>query len=221
LPVAEVGAALAVAFAPSRDPAMDARLIRAAGRGDLNAVRRAHLRGASVRARDDRRRTALVAAAYGNHLDVARFLISAGADVNAKDATVQSAYLISTAEVGDDPRLLSLTIANGARINDKDSFNGTGLIRAADRGYPRIVRRLLREDIDIDHVNRLGWTALHEAIILGDGSRRYERVVLLLVDAGADVDLRSQTDGITPLQHARSRGYEGMADILRAAGARE
>ncbi|MFN8182911.1 MAG: ankyrin repeat domain-containing protein [Candidatus Nanopelagicales bacterium] len=192
---------------------MDDRLIAAAGRGDLAAVRRAHVRGASVDARDRRGRTALIAAAYGNHVAVARFLIAAGADVNAKDETVQSAYLISTAEVGDDPRLLDLTIANGARINDKDSFNGTALIRAADRGYPRIVRRLLREDIDIDHVNRLGWTALHEAIILGDGSRRYVEVVRLLIRAGADVSLRD--DGLTALEHAQARGYEEMVRILR------
>ena len=218
-PIDGVGAVAAALFVPPRDPAMDAPMIRAAARGDLSAVRRAHVRGASVRARDDRRRTALIAAAYGNHVDVARFLIAAGADVNAKDVTVQSAYLISTAEVGDDPRLLSLTINNGARINDKDSFNGTALIRAADRGYPRIVRRLLREDIDIDHVNRLGWTALHEAIILGDGSAPYVRVVRLLVDAGADVNLPSQRDGIRPLQHAQSRGYDDIADVLRQAGA--
>ena len=216
----DLGGASGVALTPVHDPQMDAVMIRAAERGNLAAVRRAHLRGASVRARDEDRRTALAAAAYGNHLDVARFLIRAGADVNAKDVTVQSPYLISTAEVGDDPRLLSLTIANGARINAKDSFNGTGLIRAANRGYPRVVRRLLAEDIDIDHVNRLGWTALHEAIILGDGSARYTRVVRLLVNAGADVNLRSQTDGVSPLQHAQSRGYEQMAAILQAAGAR-
>jgi ankyrin repeat protein len=195
---------------------MDDRLIEAAARGDLTAVRRAHVRGASVDARDRRGRTALVAAAYGNHLAVARFLIAAGADVNAKDETVQSAYLIATAEVGDDPRLLDLTIANGARINDKDSFNGTALIRAADRGYPRVVKRLLRQDIDIDHVNRLGWTALHEAIILGDGSPRYVEVVELLVDAGADVSLPSRDDGLSPLEHARSRGYDEMVEILRS-----
>ncbi len=170
-PVPAPGAGAVAAFVPARNAAMDARLIAAADRGDIDAVRRAHLRGASVRARDPQGRTALIAAAYGNHLRVARFLLEAGADPNAKDETVQSAYLISTAEVGDDPRLLNLTIANGAIINSKDSFNGTGLIRAADRGYPRVVARLLREDIDIDHVNRLGWTALHEAIILGDGSR--------------------------------------------------
>lgn len=214
------GAVAAAAFVPARNAAMDARLIAAADRGDLDAVRRAHLRGASVRAKDAQGRTALIAAAYGNHLRVARFLLTAGADPNVKDETVQSPYLISTAEVGDDPRLLNLTIANGAIINSKDSFNGTGLIRAADRGYPRVVARLLREDIDIDHVNRLGWTALHEAIILGDGSPRYQRVVRLLVDAGADVNLPSATDGITPLQHAESRGYTRMAQALRSAGAR-
>ncbi len=212
------GAVVGVQFTPERKPAMDARLIRAAGRGDLDAVREAHVRGASVDARDSRERTALVAAAYGNHLAVARFLIEAGADVNAKDDTVQSAYLISSAEVGDDPRLLNLTIANGARINSKDSFNGTALIRAADRGYPRVVRRLLKEDIDIDHVNRLGWTALHEAIILGDGSARYVEVVDLLVAAGADVSLRSRDDGLSPLEHAQNRGYDEMVEILSTAG---
>ncbi|MCU0278584.1 MAG: ankyrin repeat domain-containing protein [Candidatus Nanopelagicales bacterium] len=217
-PVPVLGASASAALVPARNPAMDARLIKAAERGDLAAVTRAHLRGASVRARDAGGRTALVAASYGNHLAVARFLIRAGADVNAKDDTVQSAYLISTAEVGDDPRLLDLTIANGARINSKDSFNGTGLIRAADRGYPRIVRQLLRERIEIDHVNRLGWTALHEAIILGDGSAPYVKVVRLLVDAGADVNLPSAGDGVRPLQHAESRGYTEIARILRSAG---
>ena len=49
---------------------------------------------ASVSARDDTRRTALVAAAYGNHLAVAKQLLAAGADPNVKDETVQSAYLI-------------------------------------------------------------------------------------------------------------------------------
>ena len=44
----------------------------------------------------------LIAAAYANDVDAARELIEAGADVNAKDASVQSAYLIATSEVGDD-----------------------------------------------------------------------------------------------------------------------
>jgi ankyrin repeat protein len=180
-------------------------------------VRRELAAGASVTATDDTGATALVRAAYGNHRAVAQELIAAGADVNHQDDTQQSAFLIATSEVGDDPRLLELTLSNGARIQSKDSFNGTGLIRAADRGFPRIVARLLATGIEIDHVNRLGWTALHEAIVLGDGSPRYVRTVRLLVDAGADVMLPTQRDQVRPLTHAQRRGFDRIAAILEPA----
>ena len=160
----------------------------------------------------------LIAAAYANDVEEAARLIEAGADVNAKDDTVQSAYLIATSEVGDDPRLLELTLANGADVRSLDSYNGTGLIRAADRGYTRIVARLLETDVDIDHVNRLGWTALLEAIILGSGDAQHVEVVRQLVEAGADVNL-ADGQGVTPLAHAEDAGYEEMVTILRAAGA--
>ena len=160
----------------------------------------------------------LIEAAYGNDVDVARALVDAGADVNAKDHTEQSAYLIATSEVGADPRLLELMLANGADVAALDSFDGTGLIRAAERGYVEIVRRLLETGIEIDHVNRLGWTALLEAIILGEGGPEHTEVVRLLVDAGADVDL-ADANGVTPLEHARSQGFDEIAAILEQAGA--
>jgi uncharacterized protein len=200
-----------------RDPLLDLPLIDASASGDVDQVRTLLRRGASVRATDVRGRTPLVAAAYGNHVAVAQVLVSAGADPNEKDGTVQSAYLISTSEVGDAPALLDLLLDAGADVTSRDSFNGTGLIRAAERGYPRIVRRLLATDIEVDHVNRLGWTALHEAIVLGDGGPSHVRVVELLVDAGADVNLPG--DGQSPLAQATSRGYTQIADVLREAGA--
>jgi len=202
-----------------RNRSLDQPLIRAAARGESRRVRSLLARGAGVRARDAGRRTALVAASYGNHVAVARLLVAAGADVNVQDQTQQSAFLIATSEVGDDPRLLDLTLANGANVRRLDSFNGTGLIRAAERGNVRIIRRLVRTDIPVDHVNRLGWTALHEAVILGNGGPRYVQVVRLLVDAGADVNRPSQRDGVRPLVHASDRGFDDVARVLRAAGA--
>jgi ankyrin repeat protein len=160
----------------------------------------------------------LIAAAYANDVETARQLIEAGADVNAKDDSVQSAYLIATSEVGDDPRLLELTLTNGADVTSLDSYEGTGLIRAADRGYAKIVARLLETDIDIDHVNRLGWTALLEAIILGGGDAAHTEVVRLLVEAGADVSI-ADSQGVSPLAHAEQRGFDEIAEVLRAAGA--
>jgi uncharacterized protein len=58
---------------------------------------------------------------------------------------------------------------------------------------------------------------LHEAIILGDGSDRYVDTVRVLVAAGADLRLRSQRDQITPIEHATSKGFREIANVLRPA----
>jgi ankyrin repeat protein len=144
-------------------------------------------------------------AAWANDLSAAQDLIAQGADVNAKDETQQSAYLVATSEGFLD--LLSLTLAHGADVASKDSFNGTGLIRAGERGHTGVVGRLIRAGVEVDHVNRLGWTALHEAIILGKGTPAYDDTVRVLVAGRADVRLPSRRDGVAPLDHARSKGY--------------
>jgi len=157
----------------------------------------------------------LIAAAWKNDLRRARTLIDQGADVNAKDNTVQSAYLISTSE--GYLELLNLTLRHGADNDSKDSFNGTGLIRAADRGHADIAGRLIQANIKINHINNLGWTALHEAIILGNGSRRYVDTVLVLIAGGADLRLPSQRDQISPLDHATAKGHNEIAKVLETA----
>jgi ankyrin repeat protein len=157
---------------------------------------------------------ALIEAAWRNDVPRARELIANGADVNAKDDTVQSAFLIATSE--GFLELLELTLDHGGDVASTDSFNGTGLIRAADRGHADVAGRLVQAGVEVDHVNNLGWTALHEAIILGDGSPRYVDTVRVLVAAGADVRLASRRDGVSPLDHAGSRGHDEIATLLRA-----
>ncbi len=195
-------------------------LLDAAAAADTAAVRQLLADGAAVDPVDAAGRTPLVVASYAADLELAGVLVEAGADVNRQDETRQSAYLIATSEIGPDDglALLRLTLANGADVGAKDSFNGTGLIRAAHRGYADIVDELIRNGIEIDHVNGLGWTALLEAIILGAGGPEHTRVVQLLLDAGADPGL-VDNDGVTPLAHARARGFDAIADALTAAGA--
>lgn len=156
---------------------------------------------------------ALIAAAWRNDVATARDLIARGADVNAKDHTQQSAYLIATSDGYTE--LLRLTLAHGADVHATDSYNGTGLIRAADRGHVEVIRELLRTPIRIDHVNRLGWTALLEAVILGDGGPAHTETVRLLVRAGANTDIVDPA-GLTALQHARNKGFREIVAILTA-----
>lgn len=191
----------------------DRRLLATAQTGDVAGVREALAAGGRVEATDDTGATALVLAAYGNHVDAAQVLVDAGADVNHQDSTQQSAFLIATSEVGGDPRLLDLTLAHGADVNAKDSYNGTGLIRAAHRGHWQVVDRLVAAGTDLDHVNRLSWTALLEAVILGDGGPDHQKVVRSLVDAGADRSVRDN-GGKTALDHAREDGQDDVVALL-------
>ena len=78
---------------------------------------------------------------------------------------------------------------------------------------------LLATAIDKDHVNNLGWTALLEAVLLGDGGAVHTEIVRLLVEAGANPNIADR-EGVTPLGHAKRRGFAGMVRILAAAGAR-
>ncbi len=166
--------------------------------------------GPQEQARLDRR---LLAAAWSNDVAGARRLIRQGADVNAKDDTEQSAYLVATSEGYLD--LLRLTLRNGARIDDKDSWNGTGLIRAAERGHGLVVGELLRAGIDRDHVNRIGYQAIHEAVWLGADTPAYATTVRALGAGGVRLTDRSTSAGLTPLEMARERGFDGLERILR------
>ena len=160
----------------------------------------------------------LIEAAWANDVPRARRLIERGADVNWRDDTVQSAFLIASSEGYLD--LLELTLRNGADVDVHDSFDGTGLIRAAERGHWDIVGRLLQTPMEVDHVNNLGWVALHEAIILGNGTRDYVDTVRALVAGGASLTIESREDGVRPLEHARSRSQQQVvATLERALGA--
>ncbi len=164
---------------------------------------------ASPQARLDSR---LREAVWANDVPAARRLIAEGGDVNAKDDTDQSAYLVTTSEGYLD--LLDLTLANGADVGSRDSYDGTGLIRAADRGHADVVGRLIGAGIDVDHVNRLGWTALREAVILGDGGPAHQRIVATLLATSADPALGDR-DGVTAREHAQSKGQGKIVKLLQ------
>jgi len=209
--IAVLGAALAAPAHAGADAA--SALLDAAGGGDLASVRRLVDAGAGLEARDGAGRTALLLATRANYVAIADLLISAGADVNAKDSQRDTPFLYAGAE-GRDAILLAILATGRAKLRDTNRYGGTALIPAAHHGHPETVRILLGTDIDVDHVNDLGWTALLEAVILGDGGPVYQEIVGLLVDAGARPI--PDRDGVTPLQPAERRGYSAIAARIRS-----
>ncbi|MFD3537612.1 ankyrin repeat domain-containing protein [Streptomyces sp. NPDC058664] len=199
--------------------ALDATLLAAAAHGDTDAVRAALAAGARVDARDRHRRTPLLRAAQRDHVAVARVLLAAGADPNARDDRCDSPWLV-TGVTGSVAMMRALLPA-GPDLGLTDRYGGTALIPAAERGHVAYVRAVLDETaIEVDHVNRLGWTALLEAVILGSGARPHQDVVALLLGAGADPEL-PDAYGCTALDHATRHGLTEIAALLTSGrGAR-
>ncbi|MEU5959145.1 ankyrin repeat domain-containing protein [Streptomyces sp. NPDC047525] len=193
----------------------DQRLLDAARAGNTAGVRAALDAGARVDARDTELRTPLLLAALGDHVEAARVLVAAGADVDAQDHRADSPWLATG--VTGSVAMLHVLLPAGPDLKLRNRFGGISVIPASERGHVAYVREVLRvTDIDVDHVNDLGWTALLEAVILGDGGRAHQEIVELLLAAGATPGLADR-DGVTPLAHAERRGFAEIAALLSGA----
>jgi uncharacterized protein len=190
----------------------------AAARNDATEIAHLVRGGGAVDARDANRRTPLHVAVFLHKADAARALLKAGADPDALDSKRYD--IVTIAAVADDVAMLRLALDGGAKATNITSpYDGTALIAAAHLGHDQVVRMLIAAGAPLDHVNNLGWTALIESIVLGDGGKRHVATLKALVGAGANVNLADRA-GATPLTLAKTRGYAGMVTILEAAGAR-
>jgi len=190
-------------------------LFRAADEGDVTMIWRLVAEGANVDARDPRGRTPAHVAAFASEDEALLALAEAGADMNALEG--QDYDVVTIAAVADDPELMSLAIELG---NDPglttSPYRGTALIAAAHLGHVEVVQRLITAGAPLDHVNNLHWTAVMEAVVLGDGGDNHQAVLDALLAAGSDRALADR-EGVTPLRHAEIRGFTELAERLRQA----
>lgn len=185
----------------------------AAHQDDLAAIRSLIKERADLNARDGNGRTPAHVAAFASNDAALEALAAGGADMNALDDQIYD--VLTIAAVANDPDMVELALRLGNRPDLVTSvYDGTALIAAAHLGHQEVVRRLIAGGAPLDHVNNLGWTALIEAVVLGDGGSDHVETVRALVEAGADRTIADR-DGVTPLQHAEARGYEKVAKILR------
>jgi len=193
------------------------KLFQAVEKGDLDVLQNALNQKVDINAQDSKKRTALMIATYNQDVEAAKLLIDAGADVNIQDDMLNTPFLYAGAEGYLD--IVKLTIQASADPTILNRYGGTALIPAAEHGHVEVIEELLNNTtIDVNHVNRLGWTALMEAIVLNNGNPTQQTVVQLLIDHGADVNI-PDNNNVTPLQHAKKQGFKEIEIILIVAGA--
>lgn len=139
----------------------NAQLLSYAGKGDIRYVKYIIVKlDADVNAKDpEHGLTALQIAAMKNYMDIAKYLIEKGADVNTRSETgftpLHTAAMFGSAQVG------KILLENGADINaaTADSL-ATPLICAAQNGHSEMVRLLLENGADVKPKNSGGEEAL-------------------------------------------------------------
>ena len=162
--------------------AIDDQLCNAAEKGDSAEVRRLAGEGASVDAKNEDGDPAVVLAAVGGHVDVVEDLLRLGCDPNARDEYGCTALMHAAEGVGGAPEYLYLKTVEVLLKHIGSQIGGV-----VHR------KRVMMDAVDDDGMTALMWAAL-------EGE---EKVVSLLLKAGAEVNLRATSgeyEGKTALE---------------------
>lgn len=200
--------------APAPTPTASDELNKAARAGNLKSVEALIADGALVNARNSLGGTALHDAAWSGEKEIAAYLISAGADVNAKHAEGSSTPL-HYAVLTNHPEVVEVLLDHGADVKALYRSTQTPLQLAAARGYGRIASLLIAHGADVNARDENGATPLSEAAWTGE-----TEMVKLLIAKGANASDVNPHNGMTALHAAASRGYRDVAVALIEAGAR-
>jgi ankyrin repeat protein len=155
----------------------------------------------------------LADASYNLDADVARLLLTAGADINAVGSQDMTP-LMAAAAFGRNPEVVHVLLQAGADLRAVDDSGRTALMWAANLNpNPQIVRALLAAGADVHARDGRGNTVLVIAVALNNAD-----VVKVLLEAGAQPDVAAQ-GGMTPLMRATSENCANVVKLLLNAGA--
>ena len=125
--------------------------------GNLAGVKRALQAGADIEAKDDDW-TALIYASVNGRLEVVKYLVSQGANIDGKDNDDWTALI--WASQNGRLEVVKYLASQGAKINAKDDDDWTALMRASQNGHLEVVEYLVSQGTNIDTKNKYGDTAL-------------------------------------------------------------
>ena len=147
---------------------------------DFDLVKQLIAKGANVNAKNNDGSTALFETATSRNLEVTRFLIEHGADVNAFATWMNSNVLDLVISISTE-EMAKLIIESGAKLNQKDPLGNTELHLAAMRGFTNVIRILVEHGADVNALNNENHTALYYAAKHG-----YRLAADALIASGAD-----------------------------------
>ena len=156
---------------------------------NLGEVQQLIADGANVNAVTGAGRTPLMSATAYGHINIVRFLIEHGADINIKDThNGWTALMFSTGIKNEEFEIAKLLIENGADVNEISTKHGaTALMMACNKCHSKIARLLIETpNINLNIVSNGGLTAL-------DFANQYcgERITSLF--PVADIESESQS----------------------------
>lgn len=191
----------------------------AAARGYVDTVKMLLNSGADTV--NAERKTVLMIAVEGGHLELVENLLDRNINVNAADDSGWTA--LHGAASSGSPKLVRLLLDAGARADVLDEYFGaTPLVFAARLGHTDVLKVMLEKDVDVDQRDRDGNTALMMATLW-----LKPQSVKVLLDAGADANaekiephfLTGEEHAFTALWFAVSDGNLEITRMLLDAGA--
>ena len=141
-----------------------------------------------------------------SRVEIVKYLISAGADVNAKGPYGWTSLHMAAGM--NSSEMVAMLIAAAADPNLKMELGNTPLHSAAYRGSIDIADQLIKAGSSVNETDNEGNTPLHDA-----AARGYAEMVRFLLVKGANPDLKNY-EGNTPLMLAESRGRNTVIDVL-------
>lgn len=156
--------------------------------------------------------TALISAAYGNHLDVVKMLVAKGANVNAEDKENKSTPIFY-AVANENVEMVRFLVDNGARLNRADTHGLPLVARALEVATPddlRILSYLLERGADPTVPDGKGDPLVARAVRKGNPAAVDLLVTRYRVDPNAKVG-----GGSPILAHAAVQSGTAGRDIVR------